>query len=143
MELIEQEHNTSCGIACVAMLTDRKYHYVKNLAEKNECHFQTPKNTLYTSSAHLIRLFNLSKKTKKISITSSRRKKFKSVEELPDRAILSLPIAKEPKKWHWVVFERSGGGKVCLYDPKFKGSKKYVGIGNIEKMKITHFLEVK
>ena len=139
MKLIEQKDDSGCGLACIAMLSGLNYDDVKKLATegKVECHFSSPKKTFYTSSAHLI---TLAKKTKKISITSTRRMKFKSVDELPARAILSLPIAKEPKKWHWVVFERLKNEKVRVYDSEIP--KMYVNLSDIENLKITHYLEV-
>lgn len=72
-------------------------------------------------------------------ITSKRRKKFNSYEELPNIAILSIGYANRAT-WHWTVFQRTDNGNIKVFDPEC-GGKVIVG-NQLNNLNTTHFLSV-
>lgn len=110
MRRVVQEDATGCGLACIAMLSGRKYQEVKNLAVSdldfdNEGYF-------YTGTRDLVQLgesFGLK--------VGTRRRKFKKFDLLPNKAILAINYKEKSDTWHWVVFHRSNKEQYVL-DPK-------------------------
>lgn len=109
MRRVVQKDATGCGLACIAMLAERKYEEVKSLAME-ELNFEID-GYFYTQTKHLVALGN------KFNIKiGKRRRKFKGYKFLPDKAILAINYDKEFNSWHWVVYHRSASGDYVL-DP--------------------------
>lgn len=110
VNLVKQLHTTGCGIACVAMLTNKTYNLIDQQAVDEK--FFKPTGKRYTTSRQL----SLLAAKHNINI-DSRRKAFKGFDRLPDRAILSVKMAGSVRNWHWIVFYRLEDS-IFLLDPE-------------------------
>ena len=87
MRRVIQEDTTGCGLACIAMLSGRKYKDVRQVA-LNEFEFDDG-GAFYTGTRDLVNLgqcFSLK--------IGNRRRKFKSFDLLPNKAILAINYKK-------------------------------------------------
>lgn len=113
MILIQQEYNTSCGIACVAMLAGKSHNTVMRKAIelfewKSDSKFLD--NNSRTSSKKLIRLLS------KFGL-KGKLKKFKSWDNLEGKNILAVRYNENTGNWHWVVVERKNS-KIVILNPE-------------------------
>lgn len=110
MRRIIQEDKTGCGLACIAMLSGRKYKEIRKVAVTE--HGFDEDGEFYTQTKHLTALgqrFGLE--------IGSRRRKFKDYSSLPDRAILAINYKEATDTWHRVIFHRTAKEEYVL-DPK-------------------------
>lgn len=118
MRLVKQEYNTSCGIACVAMLAGKSQNAVMQKAIKLfnwEYSQEFLEENSRTNSRDLIRLLA------KFGLTAI-LKKFESWDALEGRNIVAVRFYKETNRWHWIVTERKGSKlKILDPDPKAEG----------------------
>lgn len=125
MRFKKQKYSTSCGIACVAMLTGKSHNAVMQKAIKLfnwESSQEFLEENSRTYSRDLIRLLA------KFGLTA-KLKKFESWDALEGRNIVAVGFYKETNRWHWIVAERKGS-KLVILDPEaerplvlFKGEK--------------------
>lgn len=112
MNPVVQEDRTGCGIACVAMVTNRRYSVVKRAAERlgifvGDSKLWSDPQPVRTLLAHF-------------GVSAERKERaFASWDRLPARALLAIKWqrGKTGPAWHWVVFVREPGGG-CVLDPK-------------------------
>lgn len=111
IEPVIQEEATGCGIACVAMLTQKTYKEIKEIANTNGIFAEDEKLWSETNYVRIL-LHKLNIKTESNEI------KFSSWDELPGLALLSIKyrIENDRPLWHWVVFKRDNGQDMVL-DP--------------------------
>lgn len=113
MRFKKQKYSTSCGIACVAMLTGKSHNAVMQKAIKLfDWDFSQEfleENSL-TNSRDLIRLLA------KFGLTA-KLKKFESWDALEGRNIIAVWFDKKKNYWHWIVAERKDS-KLVILDPK-------------------------
>jgi ABC-type bacteriocin/lantibiotic exporter with double-glycine peptidase domain len=112
MKRRKQLDQSGCGIACIAMLTNKSYEEVAETASEVS---GIPENgEKYTSTGQLAKLG----KAHGVTIGCKKRKKFKGWVHLPNRAILAINPDSERKYWHWVVFYREPTGEgAYVLDP--------------------------
>lgn len=112
MRPVRQQHGTSCGIACVAMITGRSYSRVMKEARKI---FDWPaqQRSFYTTSAQLRELLLFFK------TESKRGRVARNWSSLPARAIVGINHHEESNSWHWVVYRRDADQESVL-DPRSK-----------------------
>lgn len=111
-----QQEPTGCGIACVAMLSNRSYTQTRKIATGLGIFAADLK--LWSDTGHVRRLLShLDMKVAKVETP------FKGWNRLPDCALLAVKWHKEKgiPFWHWTVFVRDGERSYVL-DPK-KGLK--------------------
>lgn len=116
MKRIVQNDPTGCGIACVAMLSEKSYQKVKS--ELLESSKFSKKRTFYTDDNDLRKL------SSKFGISLGRLRQFRTWSEIPDKSIVAINYKKndEDPEWHWVVFRRINNEEF-VFDPK-KAIKK-------------------
>lgn len=110
MKRVKQGNASGCGLACVAMLANKKYEEIRELA-KEILNFNND-HDLYTDTTHLRKLllsFGI--------VTSSKKVPFTEWGKLPKKAILGINHDMKTDKWHWVVYQRDDRGASVL-DPK-------------------------
>ena len=113
MRLIKQKFETSCGIACAAMLCGKSHNTVMRKAIDLFEWNPDPKflnNNSRTYSKDLIRLLAEFGVTGKI-------KKFKSWNDLDGKNILAVRYNENTGNWHWIVVKRKRSELVIL-DPE-------------------------
>jgi ABC-type bacteriocin/lantibiotic exporter with double-glycine peptidase domain len=108
---IKQKDKTGCGIACIAMLADRRYEEIRKIA-LSDLDFER-RGDFYTRARHLRKLG----KSVGVVIQDERPRKFKGWDDLPDKAIIAINPKDNCQTWHWVVFVREDGSDFVL-DPK-------------------------
>ncbi len=116
MKPVVQEEVTGCGIACVAMLSNRSYAQARKIASGLGVFAADPK--LWSDTGHVRKLLG----HLKINVAKV-EKTFAGWHRLPDCALLAIKWHQEKgiPFWHWTVFIRDGKGSYVL-DPK-KGLK--------------------
>jgi len=114
---LKQRDKTGCGLACVAMVTGKKYGEIKKQAI--ELGVVEPKGPFGTFSRD-IRL--LLKKNQRKAMGG---RKAKHWDNLPDLAIAGINYSEAAGEWHWVVFVRTASDAYVL-DPwhKTKASRR-------------------
>lgn len=147
MKRIIQKDRSGCGIACVAMITNKTYESVRDVAiekgfrRKEHIRMvkkQGGKEPLFTSTNDLRKLAEYFG----VVINCKKRKKFKSWEDLPNTAIMAVKWNKKKDLWHWVVFKRLKNGKQYIVDPRKLASKvKYTRLSKFKP--IAGYLPVK
>jgi ABC-type bacteriocin/lantibiotic exporter with double-glycine peptidase domain len=118
---IKQEDTTGCGLACIAMLSGKKYKVVRKKAVDLGIQ-QENKRTFYTSANELKKLgeqFGVSIKNSRKNPWEEYGFPWKDWVHLPNKAIIAINYNKK-KKWHWVLFVREKCSAFVL-DPKKKG----------------------
>lgn len=113
MRLKVQEYNTSCGIACVAMLAGKSHSTVMSRAVKLFGWYPDLKfldNNSRTNSKDLIRLLA------KFGVIG-KFKRFKSWDDLEAKNILAVRYNEKTGNWHWIVVERKDA-ELIIYDPE-------------------------
>lgn len=110
MQLTKQKYNTSCGIACIAMLTGKSHNTVMRKAIelfewKSDSKFLD--NNSRTNSKKIIRLLS------KFGL-EGKFKKFKSWDNLERKNILAVRYNENTGNWHWIVVERKKSKLVIL-----------------------------
>lgn len=92
------------------MLAGKTYSQVRKLALSMLAFNEG--GPFYTATKDLVSL------GKRYNLTIDvRRRKFKSYEALPGKAILAINYREEADTWHWVVFHRTAHERYVL-DPK-------------------------
>lgn len=110
MERILQEDASGCGIACIAMLADRPYQKVRQLAVDHLGYHKTSKE-FYTGTRELKQLGKL------LNLKIGYRCiPFRDYSKVPGLAILAVNFSENTGLWHWVVFRRDQDGPYVL-DP--------------------------
>ena len=129
---IKQEDPTGCGLACIAILAGVSYTEIRKIAV-DDLEFDES-GLFYTGTTHLRKL--ASKYNIKLS---KRRRQFKSLEALPEKAILAINYDGNVDTWHWVIYRRTLNEEF-VYDPKrsIKSNKRT----DFSRMKIKWFLQV-
>lgn len=116
MRLIKQKFETSCGIACAAMLCGKSHNTVMRKAIDLFEWNPDPKflkNNSRTNSKDLIKLLAEFGVTGKL-------KKFKSWNDLDAKNILAVRYNENTDRWHWIVVERKNSGIVIFDSQKEK-----------------------
>lgn len=135
MKRVVQQDSTGCGIACIAMLAGKTYAEVRKYALKtlslDEC------GPFYTNTNDLVKLGNQYELN-----VGVRRRKFKSFDILPDKAILAINYKENTNTWHWVVFHRTSSEQYVLDPKKSIKNNKRKDLARIAS-KATHWLGVK
>jgi hypothetical protein len=111
LKSVVQEETTGCGIASVANVLSKTYSEMKQIA--NSMGIYAEDESLWSDTQYVRRMLSkFGVKTSKAEIP------FKSWNNLPDLALLSIKHHQEKGKnfWHWVVFKRIEGEPVVL-DP--------------------------
>ena len=111
MNVVIQKHPEGCGLACAAMLADRTYDEITEIAAHLNIH--AGDKELYGTTEPIRRLLF------KLDIpVAPTEKPFDNWNRLPDRALLATKWHLEQGKpfWHWVVFVRDDTGPAVL-DP--------------------------
>lgn len=119
---------TGCGISCIAMVAN------KNRKEVTDLYYKI-RNKSRPQNTHCTNFVELQKLAIECGISLSRKKKFKSWDSLPDRAILSINYH-GPRRWHWVVFVRTSRSEYILDSGIYK---KRV---NFDKIRPRWYMEV-
>jgi ABC-type bacteriocin/lantibiotic exporter with double-glycine peptidase domain len=121
MNVVLQEETSGCGIACVAMLANRSYQAVKQLA--NSMGIFAEDSQLYSSTDYVKRLLG----EYGISI-SNEINSFSDWEKLPDKALLSIKyrLENDRPRWHWVVFVRENTNRFVLDPANYLDENKRV-----------------
>lgn len=134
MRRVIQEDTTGCGLACIAMLSGRKYKEVRKAA-LSELQFDEG-GEFYTGTSDLVYLgqgFDLK--------IGKRRRKFKGFDLLPNKAILAINYKEKSDSWHWVVFHRNNKEQYVLDPKKSIKTAKRTDLTRIAK-NTTHWLGV-
>lgn len=134
MRRVIQEDTTGCGLACIAMLSGRKYKDVRQIA-LNELEFNDG-GEFYTGTRDLVYLgqcFSLK--------IGKRLRKFKSFDLLPNKAILAINYKEKSDTWHSVVFHRTHKEQYVLDPKKSIKTSKRIDLLRIAKS-TTHWLGV-
>jgi ABC-type bacteriocin/lantibiotic exporter with double-glycine peptidase domain len=134
MRRIVQVDATGCGLACIAILAKTNYKKVRELAL--ELLGFEDDGVFYTGTSDLVKIgkeLNL--------IISSRRRKFKTFDNLPNKAILAINYKSKTDAWHWVVFHRTESEEYVLDPKKSIKRNKRKDLNRIAK-KTTHWLGV-
>lgn len=108
---IKQGDRTGCGIACIAMLAERRYEEIRKIAVSDPG-FER-QGDFYTRARNLRKLGE----SVGVVIQAERPMKFKCWDGLPDKAIIAINPKNNCQTWHWVVFVRENGLDFVL-DPK-------------------------
>ncbi|MFA9460350.1 hypothetical protein [Thiohalorhabdus methylotrophus] len=111
MEVVIQEEETGCGLACVAMLAGESYEAVRRTAAGMG--IRATDEALWSDTAYVRRLL------RHYGIeTRPGEAPFTGWAELPARALLATKLHYDRGRpfWHWVVFVREPEGPVVL-DP--------------------------
>jgi hypothetical protein len=109
MNIVLQEEPTGCGFACVAMVAERSYEQVKQLA--NEQDIYASDEILYTTTNYVRQLL------KDLNVGIGREEvPFTNWNDMPDKALLATRyrIENGTPRWHWCVYS-SNPSKV--FDP--------------------------
>ncbi len=109
IRLIKQTDETGCGIACVAMITDRKYKEIKDLLMAQEG-WKKPDRKLYTRVNQLTQLLN------NLGV-SSKKKKSKSFEEISGVSIVGID-RQNGGYFHWVIVIKDSH-RFIIIDPEY------------------------
>lgn len=111
MDIVIQQDQTGCGIACVAMLTDTSYEEVKATAASLGV---VPADKKLWSDTMYVRTLL---RNSSISCSDS-EVPFTTWQALPDLALIAINYRLENGMplWHWSVFKRETQGAV-VYDP--------------------------
>ncbi|MES2580680.1 MAG: cysteine peptidase family C39 domain-containing protein [Pseudomonadota bacterium] len=112
MKRIKQEHNTGCGIACVAMLSEMTYSKAMQKARK-KFSWESTKRSFYTDSSQLKELLD------ELKVNTDRYRLVRNWSSLPDTAIIAINYREKSNNWHWVVFKRENDIEYVL-DPLSK-----------------------
>jgi len=98
-----------CGVACVAMVTEKSYKTVKaEFFERNLIDNDGNYHTFHKDLIGLLEGFGF----------SAKRKMFKSWKEVKTPAIVKINLRKG-NYWHWVVLIERNGKKI-MFDPNPK-----------------------
>lgn len=109
MKPVVQLERTGCGIASVGAIAGLSYSRVKSIANSLGIHAED--RTLWSATSHVRRML------RRFGLTAGFREvSFRSWNELPDLALLSIKWHLEQGRpyWHWVVFVREGGHAYVL-----------------------------
>lgn len=132
MRRVKQGDPTGCGFACIAMLSGASYDEIKNIAitdldyEGSGDFYTGTRELRYLASKNNVEL-------------GKRRRTFKSLDALPETAILAINHEDKLDTWHWVVYCRKPNEEY-VYDPKksIKSNKRT----DFGRMKIKWFLPI-
>jgi predicted double-glycine peptidase len=131
---VKQKHETGCGIACVATLSNKKYDQV--LDDSRELFlWGERKSSFYTSGKNIRDLL------RSYGIESDRGRRISSWKNLMGRCSTAI-VAINPhgRYWHWVVFIKEKNGEFILDpNPKVKTEKRT----DFGRMRIKSFIPVK
>ena len=112
MKRIRQEHRTSCGIACVAMLSDTTYTETMTVAAVI-FKWSESQRSFYTSSSQLQSLLF------EMKVPAQKGRSIRRWSSMPDIAIAGINHNEKSDTWHWVIFRRESGREYVL-DPQSK-----------------------
>jgi len=109
LKSVIQEETTGCGIASVANILGISYSEMKIKA--NASGIYATDKTLWSDTQYVRRMLSESGVESSNSETP-----FRSWDELPDQALLSIKYHQEDgvNFWHWVVFKRVDGQAYVL-----------------------------
>lgn len=111
IQTVVQQHESGCGLACVAMLTGNSYAAVRQRAA--QLGIVATDERLWSQTDYVRRLLA----DYGVSLDSAERP-FACWEHLPDLALLAIKyrLVEGQPLWHWVVFCRRNGQPLVL-DP--------------------------
>ncbi len=112
MKCIKQEHNTGCGIACVAMLSETTYSQAMQKASK-KFSWESKKRSFYTDASQLKALLD------ELKINTGRYRLLRKWSSLPNTAIIAINYREKTNNWHWVVYRKEDNIEYVL-DPLSK-----------------------
>jgi ABC-type bacteriocin/lantibiotic exporter with double-glycine peptidase domain len=109
---VRQRDYSGCGIACVAMLSNKTYREVKKQLYKQP-KFKGKKIGFYTEYSDIEKLLS------NFKLRLSKIKKTNRWSKIRKRALVAVNYRKIKKSsyWHWVVFEKEKQGLFIL-DPQ-------------------------
>jgi hypothetical protein len=110
-----QRNTTGCGLACVAMVTNKTYGEIRNLAIK--LGIVKENGSHITSSAAIRRLVEAS------GGRAMQGRKATHWGKLPDLAVAGINYSEVKNEWHWVIFVRTALDMYVL-DPWHKTKTK-------------------
>lgn len=117
---VEQKYSTSCGIACVAMLAEKKHSTVlKNAEGSFKRHFgETTSYTNRFEIKKLLKNFGVSWQGIFNSIKQDiqSQKKFWRALEGVNLVAVRFHIKDRTEYWHWIIADQSKNG-LYIYDP--------------------------
>lgn len=117
MNRIRQEHETGCGIACIAMVAEgATYSEVMKVARKL-FNWSGSQDTFYTTSAELQELLLAFK------VQTKKGRAVRKWSSLPETAIVGIDYNEKETTWHWVVFRREADLEYVL-DPGINRDKR-------------------
>lgn len=110
---VKQEDSTGCGIACIAMISNKKYSEVKALAVCSlSFNINGPFYTKASDLNHLAGKLHITLGKKRVPYTHG-------ISSLPERAILAINYKENTDTWHWVVYFKHNG-QIFILDPNSK-----------------------
>lgn len=127
---VRQEHSTSCGIACVAMITGIPYRKVLAIA-KEQIRWRRD-NSFYTNYVDLKVLLSF------FNVKYGYGRMVKHWDSVSDLAIVAINYSEKYNNWHWVVFCRENHSQYVL-DPKSKTEKRT----DFSRMRLRSYLPIK
>lgn len=119
MQLVTQECDTSCGIACVAMLAGKKHDTVLKKARTTFTEKRFGKTSSYTKCDEikvLLEKFGVSWKNDFKSVMQSQKNFWNSLKGI-NLVAVNFHIKNGTKYWHWIIAVQSKNG-LEIYDPK-------------------------
>ena len=132
MRLVKQEYNTSCGIACVAMLAEKKHATVlKNVKVTflERCFGKTNSYTNHSEIKQLLKNFHVSWQGNFNSIKQDiqSQKNFWRALEGVNLVAVRFHIKDRTEYWHWIIAEQTKNG-LKIYDPNPKKGKSLIDL---------------
>lgn len=112
---VYQLDDTGCGIACVSMLINKSYNYVKEIMLQKGT-FNISHDNLSTTFAELTNTLDL------FNIKVERKRKFKTWKNIPAKIAIASTNYDKSGCWYWVIFVRDLKG-YFIYDPGKKRKK--------------------
>ena len=124
MRLAIQKYSTSCGIACVAMLAEKKHDTVLKEAKTTFTEKRFGRTSSYTKRDEikvLLEKFGVSWKNdfKSVMQDDQNQKKFWNSLKGINLVAVKFRIKDETEYWHWIVTIQSKNG-LEIYDPNPK-----------------------
>jgi ABC-type bacteriocin/lantibiotic exporter with double-glycine peptidase domain len=113
---VRQDHRTGCGIACIAIISEKTYQEAMVIA-KDVLDWSNSKRSFYTQSDDLKKIL------KSMGFFSQRNRAIRKWSSMPNLAIAAINYNQSTGHWHWVVFCRDHEGEYVL-DPLSKKEKR-------------------
>lgn len=132
LRLVSQRYKDDCALACVAMVTGKRYEDVFRAAVfQLDYSPNGPFLTRIENLRHLLRVFGF---------RSSRLRPFRGFDRLGELAILLVNYDPPTTKGHWIVFERHATGPRVL-NPSLR--VKHPIHQQLTRLKVAHVVELR